>query len=669
MKNKCSHLLSFPFLLFFLFILVFTVKTENISQELSGDIIFYDKCNNTQNPVRNAFDGNLNTYFSSCAPFGNWIGLDLKEKYIITKIVYAPRMDVVSGSDYRERLRLGVFEGANNPDFGDAVTLFVIPGNAERKLTEQEIACTKAFRYLRFVFPYAQDVNKSSYMSELKFYGYKGVGDHTKLPQITNLPTISIHTVDGRDVDSKVNYVKGIISLVYDNGTKFYTDSLEIRGRGNNSWTHPKKPYRIKLAKSVNLMELPAKARNWTLINNYGDKTLMRNILAFDFSRRLEMPYTSPSEAVDVVLNGDYKGCYQLCDHIDIRKNRVDIEEMSTADLTGGYMLEIDAYAYNSETPEPKKFTSTRYNIPVAIKYPADDEIVLAQEQYIASHFNKLADAVNSSQYKDAQYGFRKYLDEESFIRHFLVGEFSGNTDTYWSVRMWKSRTDDKFYLGPVWDFDLGFDNDNRTYPINTKANQSNEWLCFSGGSSAAGSTREFVRRIMSDEKMLLRLKEIYSYYRDRKIISKDTLLKIVDDNAELLNQSQALNFKRWPIMNLSVHQNPVVWGSYQAEVGNVRNYVANRLDWMDKKLTYTPTNRELPVVPKISLTTDKNRIFLNNQSGSEACRVQIADVCGTIITERTYITDFTYEVRSGVYIVVVTDHNAQQYTFKCLVP
>lgn len=227
------------------------------SQELTGQIISYDKCSDSQFPVTNAFDNNINTYFRSCAPFGNWIGLDLGEKCVITGLAYCPRVD----SDYRDRLQLGVFEGANNPDFGDAVTLFVIPGLVERQLTTQEIFCTRAFRYVRFVFPYAQTDGKSSYMSELKFYGYADEGNDTHFPQITNLPTISIHTVAAQDITSKEEYINGIVSVVYDNGTKFFTDSLKIKGRGNNSWTHPKKPYKMKLYHSAHLLDLPAKAK------------------------------------------------------------------------------------------------------------------------------------------------------------------------------------------------------------------------------------------------------------------------------------------------------------------------------------------------------------------------------------------------------------------------
>ena len=54
------------------------------------------------------------------------------------------------------------------------------------------------------------------------------------------------------------------------------------------------------------------------------------------------------------------------------------------------------------------------------------------------------------------------------------------------------------------------------------------------------------------------------------------------------LQQSQRLNFMRWDIMNTKVHQNAKIWGSFTAEVQNVRRFMKERLAWMDRKLQYT---------------------------------------------------------------------------------
>ena len=333
--------------------------------------------------------------------------------------------------------------------------------------------------------------------------------------------------------------------------------------------TTPKKPYRIKFEKKQRPLDAIAKAKKWTLINNYGDKTLMRNMLAFEVSRLMGMPYTPYATAVDVILNGEYKGCYQLCDQIEVNPNRVDIDEMTPDDnsgenLTGGYLIEVDAYA----SDERLWFTSTK-GTPVTIKSPDEDYITDEQIDYIEQCYNKMESS------------WRSTLDLNTFLRHFLVGELTGNTDTYWSVYMYKKRSDDMLYTGPVWDFDLAFENDNRTYPINSHSN-----YIYTHG-SYTGYMRSLVNAILANKNAKQQLYDIWKNARESGL-TEQRLIAYIDSLEETLEQSQALNFIRWPIMNQYVHQNPVLWGSYEAEVENVRRYVRERLVWIDNKLGYT---------------------------------------------------------------------------------
>ena len=64
--------------------------------------------------------------------------------------------------------------------------------------------------------------------------------------------------------------------------------------------------------------------KKWTLINNYGDKTLMRNKVAYEMSREAGMPFTPYCTFVDVIYNGEYEGAYQLCDQVEVNPGRVE---------------------------------------------------------------------------------------------------------------------------------------------------------------------------------------------------------------------------------------------------------------------------------------------------------------------------------------------------------
>ena len=518
----------------------------------------------TVNTCANAFDGNLNTYFASYDRSYTWAGLDLGSPHVITRVAWSPRND----SQGEGRVVLGVFEGANSPDFMDALPLYIITEKGTiGQMSYADVSCSRGFRYLRYVGPSDARCN----IAELAFYGHAGEGDDSHLFQLTNLPTVSIHTLNGEIPYDKEHQIVSQLTIISNDGTQLLSETGTTRERGNYSRSFPKKPYRIKFDKKQHVLDAPAKAKKWTLINNYGDKTLMRNLLAFELSKQLGMPYTPYGTCVDVLLNGEYKGCYQLCDQIQIHADRVNITEMTPEDnageaLTGGYLVEVDAYA----DQETSYFYSNKGN-PVTIKSPDEDQITSQQKNYIKNYFNKM------------ESNWQTYLDLNTFLRHFLVGELSGNTDTYWSVYMYKDRNDDLMYTGPVWDFDLAFENDTRTYPINNKS----DYVYRSGG-SCAGNMKSFVDKIViNNAAARQQMVDIWDEARHAEL-TEEHLVDWIDQMEAELDQSQKLNFMRWDIMNTKVHQNPKVWGSYKAEVQNVRRFIKERLLWMDKHLGYT---------------------------------------------------------------------------------
>ena len=619
----------------------------------------------TVNTITNAFDGDRNTFFASYVRSGGWVGLDLGEKHVITKVAFCSR------AGNAERLLLGVFEGANTPDFLDAIPIFMITKTPEDNImTEYPVNCSRGFRYVRYIGPGDAQCN----IAEIEFHGYANEGDDSKLYQTTNLPDVIIHTENAVDIADpyKEVYRKGTISIISDDGETIFSEITEIKGRGNNSWTHPKKPYRLKLDKKANLLGLPAKAKNWTLINNYGDKTLMRNFLAFDISQRFEMEYTPAIKLVNVYLNGEYKGCYQLCDQMEVDENRVNVEEMDITEtqqpnLSGGYLLEIDAYAYS----EISWFTSNT-QIPVTIKYPKDDEINPTQKAYIHNWFNRMESAIlYDINYKNPETGYRKYLDTESFIRHFLIGELIGNTDTYWSVYMYKKRNDDKFYFGPVWDCDLAFENDHRTYPINNNP----EWIYKSKGSCANG-VRNLVNRLFTDEGFDNQVKSIYAKYRNSGAITEESLLGVINNTAEQLEESQKLNFTRWKIMGVKVHENPVVHGSYNAEVNNVKKFVRERIAWMDKKLGYTPskdpgTGNNNPDQERdlAEIQISNNNNFLHIKGVTRPVKVEVFTIDGkNVFSEMLYENSIDIKLQKGFYIIKLSDTKGHSKSVKCVI-
>ena len=146
----------------------------------------------------------------------------------------------------------------------------------------------------------------------------------------------------------------------------------------------------------------------------------MRNLIAFEIAKRLGMKFVPYGQAVDVILNGEYKGCYQLCDQVEVKEGRVDITEMDENDnegeaLTGGYLVEVDAYA--DQEPAGEWFQTKGWGIPVTIKSP-DDGGTAAQYNYIKQYFEELETRVlYGISSEPGEKDYRNIFDIESFLQ------------------------------------------------------------------------------------------------------------------------------------------------------------------------------------------------------------------------------------------------------------
>ena len=582
--------------IFSLFAFALSAQDET---QLTGKIISYDMSNSHVD--EDAFDGNPRTYVA-----GNnsrsWIGYDFEEPCVITKIRYVSDTKADSGT----KMKGGWFEGANNEDFVDAIPLYWITEEPVKgELYEAEVNISRGFRYVRFMGPF----NDHTRIAEMQFFGKKEKGNDDNLYSIANIPIISIKCEEGTDPYDKENELVSIVTGLMPDGTNFIQKPAAVRLRGNWSFTKsPKKSYRIKFDKKQNFFGSPAEAKKWTLIPNYGDKSLIRNQLSFDISERFGMTYTPFHQMVHLWVNGEYKGVYQLCDQVDIREGRIDIKEMKEGDvdgeeLTGGYFIEIDAYAKDEEW-----YFMSNHNIPVTIKSPdisedAEQAAVQRKTQqiYIKNHFDKMEELVFAENY-DLEKGYQQYLHLPSFLKRHLHQELVGNPDALWSCFMYKQRGNDTIYTGPVWDHDLAFDNDKRTHDHLSDLSFSH-WAYEYGSSynikadswGESTSTKTFWNYILADPVAEHKMQAEWARLRCTKAVDKTELDDLIDDYSKLLGGvAQDMNFTRWDILNSEVHQNYTARGSYNDEVEYLKEYLDIRIPWMDTKLKCEANTFEL---------------------------------------------------------------------------
>ena len=155
---------------------------------------------------------------------------------------------------------------------------------------------------------------------------------------------------------------------------------------------------------------------------------------------------------------------------------------------------------------------------------------------------------------------------------------------------MTKRRNDEKIYFGPVWDFDLAFDNDNRVFSTLNKTNFLFKY------DSSAGTMREFAVKLLNNEKLLEKIKETWREMTQEKV-TKEKILNYVDEQVEIINDSQKLNFKRWDVLNKKINASPTARCSYKREVAFLKDYIPKRFDLVTQiveSATTTSVNEEV---------------------------------------------------------------------------
>lgn len=400
------------------------------------------------------------------------------------------------------------------------------------------------------------NIEQKSGITELDFSGpvkYVFLGDKGGSKEIIvtlswtsfEIPQISI-TIDGEEeVVDKEKYLK---ATLYIDGNDLYADysgTTDIRGRGNSTWGYAKKPYRLRLATKSQIFGLSA-ARNWVLLANYLDPSLMCNTIAMRIGRDLDVPFTNTMIPVDLTINGTYRGAYVLTEHLEVATDRINITDQ-------GYLLEMDDY-YDEEF----KFKSLSYNLPVMIKGP--DLSNQSEVSSIQTDFNSMESLVSASTFPNN--GYRERLDIDGFARFLLVNFLVGNEEVNHpkSTYMHK-KPGGKYSFGPLWDFDwaYGYESGDGYF---TNANREMFWTY----SNAQGSY--FFQRLMSDPQVKAAFKTHWTNYKQNYM---KNLLRYIDEYAALIKASHERNAVRWNISK---------------EVGNeaakMKLYLNNRMAYID---------------------------------------------------------------------------------------
>lgn len=430
----------------------------------------------------------------------------------------------------------------------------------------------------------------------------------TAQEQLTNIPTIYITTVDSVPVENKTTWVPGFITVVGgDSSDVQVKDTIEIRGRGNSTWWMAKKPYRIKFNQKRHLLNMKDDAKDWVLLANYADKTLIRNAVAFEIGQYIGMEFTPSVKFADVYLNNVFLGNYFVTDQIEAGKNRVDIEKLDTLDVaepnvSGGYLFERDGF-YNTElvwfnTPRSVYFT---------VKEPDPMLIKPDQLTYLNNFVNNFETKIFSTTWKDTLSGYRAILDTASFLRWYIASELTGNIDCFWSTSMYKRRNDPKIYYGPLWDFDIAFNNDYR------RKNHTSVRMIDTRSNYGAFDNRTWINQVATDPWFKIGVNNLW-----KDIIAKDIknhLQTYIDSLVTVLDSSIIKNYEKWPTIDSLIYNEWYKCPTYQGYVDSLKTYVNNRVDFLTTSFASDVANIPVVIPPTPPFKLEKFYYSVTNKT------------------------------------------------------
>jgi hypothetical protein len=409
---------------------------------------------------------------------------------------------------------------------------------------------------------------------------------------LTTLPEFRITTKNGAPIDSKEIYVDATFTLLNPVvSTQAVPLNGKIRGRGHSTWELPKKPYKVQLANDAAYAAMAdmlgmKKQRNWALLADYNDRTLIRNKLALSLGNSSVfndgMKWNPSGQHVEVYLNGGYQGLYLMTEDIRIDANRLNIKKMGSADVDGGYIVEVDwrLDCYNDGTLNLQH--RTPLGVPVCIDTPDEGSITQSQLAYIKG----LVDATEAS-----LYGPRKLdaIHPASFADWYLIQELFRNNDAAYfsSVFLWKDTdsaaiaSDRLLNMGPLWDFDISAGN----------VNYNDNWLV--EGCWVAHNLPQATNWMagLFDNPAFVDL-TIARWKQKRRVLGAFVNASI-DAYAARLAAAQQRNFVRWAILGIPLSGH-FTYPTYAGEVGFLKSYLNERMMWLDRAYASNESFRSL---------------------------------------------------------------------------
>ena len=385
--------------------------------------------------------------------------------------------------------------------------------------------------------------------------------------QALGLPVVTIETVDGEEPTCEyVEHPEGMAGygtrnatkvpgrltitlgkeVLYDSGPyEKNIGGMRIKIRGNSSAYPQKKPYKVKLEVGDDLLlrgnDETYSDKDWLLIKDSD----LRQCIGYETCRLMGMEWTPGYQYVNVVMNGDYRGLYLLCEPVE-RNTHCRINVSKT-----GYIAESDAYFWNEDLYIPSVLNPFGWTF----KYPDSDDITVEQLAWLTGELNQLEEALSGDSYAER-------IDLESFARWLLAHDILGTWDSYGS-NLFIARydtLDSKVRMTVLWDFDTIF--------------------MMEGAWSNVHRERFFFQHMLSSEDETFRREYLRLWNKVHQAVFEG-MLSFIDgfsasEEAEAIDASMRLDAERWDSRYTCLRDH----------LDKARAWFRSREAWLDERIT-----------------------------------------------------------------------------------
>lgn len=387
-----------------------------------------------------------------------------------------------------------------------------------------------------------------------------------------------------------------------------------IRGESSRCW--PKRQYAFEIwddnNEDLNASLLGfAPESDWVLNAPYGDKTLLRNILAYKWANDIEKGFAAPgTRLVEVFFNqttsntsyADYRGVYVLTEKIKVSDNRVDIAQLDPTDTTepdisGGYLLRVDK-------DNGQEYFNTAANMVTnivgqGIQYydPDEFELIEIQKTWIQNWFDQFETDLNASDFHDPSAGYAQHINKENFMEFDVLLELFKNIDGFKLSTYFHKERNGKLTFGPHWDYNFSSGNNwipdwgfLPRYSMTTNYTDGEGWW------NDGFAVYAWHNRLMQDDDYKLGTADKWFEHRQDKL-SDAQINADIDYYYSLLTTNVAFaggadnaadrNFARWPILD------QYEWGNYyygnnssEPEQGDLPHTYHMETEWLKNWFT-----------------------------------------------------------------------------------